>query len=296
MKGIKNILTLTGILFAAILFGQQPDGISVKQKVLNFLKSENLSETFSPAEIKTLFAGNSNLPESYLVTLSPRGFVVISSINEKHPVLAWSTNHNFISEKNGNYTLALTLLEEVVSVDKNDVTHNAYQNIKNVNEIYGPYVHTMWGQVNCRDANGVLINVTNIFTPEHYAAGCVAVSQATILHHYRWPPKGVGSYSYTDNTGSSHGTYSVDFGEKDYKWDLMLERYRAKISTVEQREAAGELTFDCAVSLRMNFEPNGSTSNVNRIPQAIAQHFRFTALYRSRSSSTFWSLLDNNMK
>jgi uncharacterized membrane protein YkvA (DUF1232 family) len=37
MKGIKNILTLTGILFAAILFGQQPDGISVKQKVLKLL-------------------------------------------------------------------------------------------------------------------------------------------------------------------------------------------------------------------------------------------------------------------
>ncbi len=295
MRGIKHILTVTGILFAAMLFGQQTGYETVKQKVLSFLKSENLSETHSPTEIKTLFSDNQNLPESYLVSLFPRGFVVVSSINDKYPVLAWSADHNFISDENENYITALALLEEVVSVDINDVRQGVYKNTKNVNELYGPYVHTMWGQVNCRDANGVLINVTNIFTPEHYAAGCVAISQATVLHHYRWPPKGVGSYSYSDNSGSSHGTYSVNFGEKEYRWDLMLERYRSKISTVEQREAAGELAYDCAVSLHMNFEPNGSTSNVNRIPSAIAQHFRFTALYRARSSSTFWNLLDNNM-
>ncbi len=294
MKTVKNIflflLILSGVHFN---ISAQNIGRNRAETIAQQFITAQKGETYSVVKQQVLFNPN-NAPESvYLFSLKPQGFVVVSSVNEQSPVLAYSFESNFALNDSFKKEIGFSLLKEIAYNDLNRIGENTIGRQTAV--IYGPYVHTMWGQVNCHDAEGRLINVTNLFTPNHYAAGCVAVSQATILHHYTWPPKGVGTYTYTDNSGSSRGTYTVDYDTTQYAWPLALERYRAKYSTIEQREAAGEIVYHCAVSLRMDFESNGSTSNVNRIPGALAQHFRFTALYRSRSSSTFWSLLDSNM-
>ncbi len=261
----------------------------------SFIKSQG-NKGYSISGKQELFSTGKAPAKAYLFSIKPKGFVVISSTNQGSPVLAYSFDNNFELENTINKEIGFSLLKEIIYNDLHiNNTSSGNRGGKQSATIYGPYVHIMWGQVNCHDAEGHLINVTNLFTPNHYAAGCVAVSQATILRHYTWPPKGVGTYTYTDNSGSSRGTYSVDYESTEYQWPLALERYRAKYSTTEQREAAGEVVYNCAVALRMDFESNGSTSNVNRIPGALAQHFRFTALYRSRSSSSFWSLLDSNM-
>ena len=297
MKTVKNIFLFLLIL-SGVHFNLSAQNISRNRAetiAKQFITAEK-GETYSVVKQQVLFNQN-DAPESvYLFLLKPQGFVVVSSVNEQSPVLAYSFESNFALDDSLQKEIGFSLLKEIAYNDLNRIGENTIgHNSRQTAVIYGPYVHTMWGQVNCHDAEGRLINVTNLFTPNHYAAGCVAVSQATILHHYTWPPKGVGTYTYTDNSGSSRGTYTVDFDSAQYAWPLALERYRAKYSTTEQREAAGEIVYHCAVSLRMDFESNGSTSNVNRIPGALAQHFRFTALYRSRSSSTFWSLLDSNM-
>jgi len=74
-----------------------------------------------------------------------------------------------------------------------------------------------------------------------------------------------------------------------------LEKYNNQISTEEQREAAGELAFHAAVALEMNFEYNGSTSNVNQIPGTGSNYFRFYSFYKEENSNVFWPRLDKNM-
>ena len=298
MKTVKNIFLFLLIL-SGVHFNLPAQNISLNRAetiAQQFITSQK-GENYFVINQQVLFNHN-DAPESvYLISLKPQGFVVVSSVNEQSPVLAYSFESNFELDDSFKKEIGFSLLKEIAYNDLNqvDVDANIERNNKQTAVIYGPYVHTMWGQVNCHDAEGNLINVTNLFTPNNYAAGCVAISQATILHHYTWPPKGVGTYTYTDNSGSCRGTYSVDFENTQYQWPLALERYRGKYSTTEQREAAGEIAYHCAVSLQMDFESNGSTSNVNRIPSALAQHFRFTALYRSRTSSSFWLLLDSNM-
>ncbi len=296
MSMIKKIALFILIAFAIHpIVAQNNNRGKAILTVRDFLKTGEKANT-PEDHLVQLFNDDKTVPVTYLISLKPKGFVVVSKANNIFSVVAYSFENNFECNKRDEKPIALSLLKEACFVNKQDAEHiGEVRTVKNTNVIYGPYVHTMWGQVNCHDNNGNLINVTNIYTPNHYAVGCVAVSQATIMHHYLWPPKGVGSYTHIDNSGSSKGTYTVDFGETEYRWDLMRERYRAKPSTTEQREAAGELAYDAAIALRMNFEPNGSTSNVNRIPIALANYFRFTALYRSRSSSTFWSLIDSNM-
>ncbi|RLD90460.1 MAG: hypothetical protein DRJ09_04120 [Bacteroidetes bacterium] len=296
MKAAKNIILFLLIL-TGVQFNLSAQDISSKQAVavVNKFVSAQQGNRYSIIRQQVLFTPNDAPERVYLFALAPQGFVVVSSTNIQSPVLAYSFSNNFAMDDTFKKEIGFSLLKEIAFNDLNNNEHVANHGNRQTATLYGPYVHTMWGQVNCHDADGHLINVTNLFTPSHYAAGCVAISQATILHHYTWPPKGVGTYTYTDNSGSSRGTYSVDYENTEYQWPLTLERYRAKYSTTEQREAAGEVAYHCAVTLQMNFESNGSTSNVNRIPTALAHHFRFTALYRSRSSSTFWSLLDSNM-
>jgi hypothetical protein len=297
MNTVKNIflslLILTG--FQNVLNAQSISINRAEQIAGSFLKSQE-KKACSISGKQELFTTEEAPAKVYLFSIKPQGFVVVSSTNLNNPVLAYSFDHDFEIKDTFKKEIGFSLLKEIAYNDLDANIGNSNSRVsKQTATIYGPYVHTMWGQVNCHDADGHLINVTNLFTPNYYAAGCVAISQATILHHYTWPPKGVGTYTYTDNSGSSRGTYSADFENTNYQWPLALERYRAKYSTIEQREAAGEVAYHCAVALNMNFESNGSTSNVNRIPGALAQHFRFTALYRSRSSSSFWSLLDSNM-
>lgn len=160
----------------------------------------------------------------------------------------------------------------------------------------GPFVQTLWGQVNCKDEDNMLINVTNLNTPNHYAAGCVAISLASVMHHYQWPLSGTGENSYKDSYGSSTGSYSADFANTIYDMELMLQQYNHLVSSSAERSEAGKLAFHSAVALEMDFEHDGSTSSVNRIPRAAANYFRYYGFYKDPDSPVFWELLDENME
>ncbi len=281
--------------FRSLAQSNQVDLDMAKQLVDVFLTNNNQPCDGIKKNMHVLFASDISIPDAYLFNLTPQGFVIVSLTNKVSPVLAYSFENDFAET---NSPEAGIILEVVKKIAINDLDQNSLHETKDTKETaeHGPYVHTMWGQVNCYNSTGQLINVTNIYTPNHYAAGCVAVSQIMVMHHYNWPPRGNGAHGYTDNSGSSRGYYAANYSESYYDWDMMLERYRDKESTLAQRQPVGDLAFDVAISLFMDFEPDGSTSNVNRIPISFANYFRFTSLYKDESSSSFWSLLDNNME
>ncbi len=254
---------------------------------LSFLKKHPASSKLSISQIEkqTLSNGSS----VYLARLKPTGFLIVSLASAR-PVYAFSFLNDYgVLPHQQTFTQALF---RDISIQK---PTPASQKQTQVEKTWGPFVQTLWGQVNCYDKNNTLVNVTNYYTPHNYAAGCVAISMSTIFHYYRWPLRGVGSTTYTDSRGSSQGTYSVDYGHTDYDWKDMLNRYKYKSSTLIQRQAVGQLAYHVAVSLHMDFEYNGSTSNVNRIPSAANRHFRFSGLERTPSYSKFWTLLDRNL-
>ena len=238
---MKTVINISLLLVVLIGFQNQLSAqiIDIRQAHVfarQFLDSQKDSQN-TIADGETLFSNEDAPAIAYLFSLFPKGFIVVSSTCKEAPILAYSLKHNFASDNGFESAISLLLINEITYNDLYVTNYDAIARETNV--LYGPYVHTMWGQVNCRDIDGKLINVNNIYTPNHYAPGCVAVSQATILHHYTWPPKGVGSMTYSDNSGSSRGTYSVSFEDTEYKWSATRERYRAKSSTIEEREAAG---------------------------------------------------------
>jgi len=297
MKISRSIIIIIISILSVNMNGQsnQVELDNTTQFVQNFLTNNNQKNEGVTKNVTDLFSNDSNIPNTYLFQILPKGFVIVSQTIYGPSIIAYSFENNFVELSTPDANIALEIVKEIAVTNFKNTASQNKKEIKETEE-YGPYVYTMWGQVNCYDNSGQLINVTNSYTPNHYAAGCVSISQIMVMHHYCWPPRGNGAHGYTDNSGSSRGYYAANYGESYYDWSMMLERYRSKESTLAQREAVGDLTFDVAISLFMDFEPDGSTSNVNRVPTSFANYFRFTSLYRDRYASSFWSLLESNIK
>lgn len=289
-KGYK-LLSIVVLLFCYVqLRGQNTEDemLSKIQSITKTFLTKNVSDTtysILRVEKKEL----KNHKTYFLVHLSPKGFLMLSPESSK-PVWAYSLENNFSMQPDKQIFTDAILLDISKQKPAKPQLKKAYTEIST-----GPFIHTLWGQVNCYDNHNNIINVTNYYTPSNYAAGCVAISMSLVLHFYKWPIHGIGSFTYSDNQGSSTGTYSANFINTYYAWNQMLERYRYRSSTLEQRQAAGELVYQVAVALRTDFEFNGSTSNVNRIPAAGKNYFRFNGLEHKPSSSTFWKLLYTNL-
>ncbi|MCK5845853.1 MAG: C10 family peptidase [Bacteroidales bacterium] len=240
-------------------------------------------------------------------------FIVISNDKQLPPIKAYSLENSFpIADKKSELNFEDIIIDDLsnfILLNSNNSKNNSYkqQNIQQWKNIktngiskdtkgeYGPFLGNIYGQVNCKNDLGNIVNVTNYYTPSNYAVGCVALTFAEVLQFHNWPRRGVGSHSYSDNDGSSNGTYSADFDEKYYNWALIKDEYHNKSTTSKERSELGKLAFHCAVAVNMDFEYNGSTSNINRIPQAANKHFRFTSTYLTKSSSQFWSKVDDNL-
>ncbi len=158
-----------------------------------------------------------------------------------------------------------------------------------------PFLTDVWGGVNCLDNNGNVVYPGNYYTPSHCSAGCVAISMSQILHYYEWPITGVGSNIYSDNYSGTLKRHASFFDTIEYDWSNMLDEYYGKASTDIQQKAIGELFYSVDCALEMNFESNGSTSNINKTPFAYSNFFRYTCHYEDVNWSSFWSRLKENV-
>jgi len=253
-----------------------------------------LSEQFLQSANSKYFIDNykklkiEDYSDVFVFQLEPVGFIIVSSKEIDNPILGFSLENNFSFDKN-NIEIVSSFLDQ-----NQDRNQKVFDRIPD-SEPVGPLLKSLFGQVNCYDNDDKLINVSNLYTPNNYAPGCVAISLATLLHYYQWPLIGVGEHTYNDNLGSSRGVYTANFDETEYDWDNVLDRYNYKNSTEAQRSALGELVFHAAIALDMNFEYNGATSNISRIPNVGEKYFRFNTKRVPATSFVFWKVVDSNL-
>ena len=278
--------------FSTNLLVNKTEAMSIANRFVNDNALPSSSLFTVDSQVETLV--ENDVPFAHLIAIHPQGYIAISAFNNIIPIVSFSFDENFPAKGTEERVIAVSLIIGIAKADQNMKPEAGIQTVAEKIEV-GPFVQSLWGQVNCHDNNGNLVNVSNYYTPNNYAPGCVAISMATLLHHYEWPINGTGSHTYSDNWGSSKGTYSANFEETNYSWVNMLDRYKNKASTDWQREAEGLLVYQSAVALDMDFEYNGSTSNVNRIPAAGKNYFRFSSMKRQFGTPIFWQLLDSNM-
>lgn len=292
-------------------FSQKASNSEIDRIVSSFLTMNNHAElTEQKPDIEKVYSNYSGELLFYVYNFRD-AFIVVSADKSNIPIKAFSFDNRLnIEYSDNNIHLKDILVSDYENfksflIKQPDAkVENEYKwnnllfknKIKNTNDTtYGPFLSSLYGQVNCHDNNGHLVNVTNYYTPNHYAAGCVALTFTEVMRYYNWPRKGVGSFSYTDSYGSSTGTYDADFEEGYYNWDMIPDRFDGVESSDQQRSELGKLAFNAAVSVRMDFEYNGSTSNVNRIPNAASKYFRYSADYKEKTAYDFWQTLDTSL-
>jgi hypothetical protein len=152
---------------------------------------------------------------------------------------------------------------------------------------HGPFLTSVWGQ----STDGLGRPTFNYYTPNNYVCGCVATALGQVLSYYRWPSTGTWSHSYTWNAQ----TLSADFGSTTYDWAHTLDNYNGTTSTLQQRQAAGLVTYHAGVAVDMDYTASGSGAVTAKVADALKHYFRATGQWVDGEDSTFYDRLYANM-
>jgi len=231
--------------------------------------------------------------QNYVFNFEEGGYVMVSG--ESNEVIAFSDD--------SEYNLKEIESSKIIGGDYIDVNEfiqsvqlkSTVQTAIITNQI-DPFLTDVWGGVNCKDDNGNSVYPTNYYTPSHCSPGCVAISMGQVLHYYEWPLKGVGNQIYGENYNGLYKRHQAFFDNTEYDWNNMLDEYMNKSSTELQQKAVGELIYHIGVSLQMDYEPTGSTSNIDKTPFVYENFFRFTSHYENIFWINFWTRLYDNIQ
>lgn len=119
----------------------------------------------------------------------------------------------------------------------------------------------------------------------HAAAGCVATAMAQIMYAYKYPTRGIGSYSYlwtSKRDPSLSATLSADFDATTYLWNIMQDSYSGTASA-NSRSAVATLLYHCGVSVDMGYDCNSgheSGAVTSKVPKSLATYFGYDPNYQ----------------
>jgi len=289
-------ISLPLFVLTLILVGFQTSTAQINQKdIANFARNfyfDNFDVAKKPINIIDL---NNTKQQNFAINFEEGGYVLIHKNQNGYIVDAVITEGKFDIQNNHFINQPqLAKLENISHLHWQ--TPRAHSQNRSVQNDIGNFVTCEWGSVNCIDDQNNIVDVSNYYTPSNCSAGCVAISTSQILDYFNWPIIGVGNNVYNDNYNGSLVRHGAFFDKEPYDWANMLDRYMYVNSTDTQRSAVGKLVYDVAVAVEMDFEPDGSSSNVNNVPFILANYFRYTGHYENASSSGFWSDMYQSMQ
>ncbi|MDG1901656.1 MAG: C10 family peptidase [Bacteroidales bacterium] len=228
-----------------------------------------------------------NIKESYLaenayyVINLENGWVIVAANDAMTPIIGYNFSDNFpkINHDFGAFDSWMQdYVDQIDFVRENNIeadnellsqwSYYSTSNPQTLNTRGGrdidPLLTALWNQD----------NPYNRMCPEDEAGpggrvyvGCVSTAMSLIMHYWRYPLSGSGEHSYYKYP---YGTLYANFGEAEYNWDGMTDvisdKYVWKIA---------EIGFHGAVSVDMNFGPDGSGAYSQDVPYALATYFNF---------------------
>ena len=220
---------------------------------------------------------------NFYVFGTEHSFVIVSADDCVQPILGYSTENQFGTEKMpDNLFLWLSGYEEQIS-DAEKTGRKASNQVKqqwndlitgnisiqkdNVTEV-GPLIKTKWDQG----------SPYNYYCPSGKSTGCVATAMAQIMKYWNYPTTGFGSHSYTPATHPEYGVQTAVFGETTYDWEHMINSYSGSTYSETEREAVAKLMYHCGVSVNMNYGESGSSSGAITfaVVPALQNYFNYS--------------------
>ena len=202
------------------------------------------------------------------------GFVVVALNDAVTPVLAYSPEGEFPSEKDMPEPMAwwFASLAEQINAVGDDVTATeavraAWENPGPVRSASKLYETAAWSQHepfnnNCPTVGG-----------ERCLTGCVAIAGAILARYFQWPDAGVGTIPAKPTEVSGPDYPAHDLGHS-YDWDNMPLYYGSN-PTSTQAAAVATLVYDMATMAQMAFGTQGSSASSAVLLSGLKQYMKY---------------------
>ena len=160
-------------------------------------------------------------------------------------------------------------------------------------EPIAPMVKTMWDQVEPFNAQCPLDGTDRTWT------GCVATAMAQVMNYWQYPEKGEGSITYSIE--SLEKKVTMNFSQKKFDWENMLDIYMEGHYDETQAAAVAYLMKACGYATKMQYSMDASGALAMNIGKALTKYFKYdpNLLYTLRQyySSTEWEqMIYDNLK
>ena len=276
-------------LMAAICFGLNANPVNLDDAARygeKFMTAKARSMQLNLVHVEKTASG---VNAFYVFNCEPSGFVIVAADDRMRPILAYSTEGSF------NMAAAEEGPEVFFDVYRTDLETAMAQNLQQTQEIA-----ELWGTL---DAKGTLLEYgdrsvgplcsstwhqTQLYNyqcprdPEgyygHVKVGCVANAMAQIMRYWEWPKSGVGEHSYycSGYGSTSYGTLSADFGNADYRYELMPD-FLDHTSPLYEVNAVALLEYHAGVSVDMSYGPSASGAFSDDAINSMVQYFRYAS-------------------
>ena len=277
----KLLIILILITCSIILFSKDIDRSTAEKVALNFF-FERCNLFVNPTSYPDLNIVESKLvDDAYYVINFQEGWVLVSANDVMVPILGYNYKGIFSTKDQQSENFKSWMkhyVDQIIFIRKNELESDKNREKWNNYLTDNPQLLLNTKE---RDQVGPLLTCTwhqtypyNIYCPEdpdgpggYVLAGCGATAIAMIMNYWRYPIHGSGSHSYYCYP---YGTQTVNFEEATYEWDAMLDN----IDNENPWEIA-EITYHAAVSVNMDFGPNGSSSSIWKVPNALSTYFNY---------------------
>ena len=223
------------------------------------------------------------IPALYAFNVAGNGFIVVSASDCAEPVLAYSPVGSFDPE-NINPACQYILDSYVQVICEN----------QNSNVAPSAQAKQLWNELTeqtftCNpDSKAVLVQAKwdqvepyNLWCPVksgvHCPAGCVATAMGMIIHFWKYPEVG-GTEGYYIATCPWEGNtlkYKFRVDSNRFVYENMPNQLKLN-STYEQKRAVGKLLFACGVTVKMNWDVEGSGAFSEDVPNAFTKYFCYS--------------------
>lgn len=274
MKKRALILCITTLGLVLSLKANPVDIASARAIASKYMVSNDL-------QLSITYTTDNNTAALYVFNTTD-GFVIVSADDCETPIIGYSHEGRFdpnnvpiqLEEYLQDFVARIQYsIENQVIAD--DITARQWDLVKATGKLsdaksaqaVAPLLTDKWNQ-GCRYNS---LCPTQQGPCDHAEVGCVAVAMGQIMHYWRYPATGWGTYSYT----SAGLTLSTDFGNTTYDWDHMPDSLTEN-STEAEIEAVATLLFQCGVSVKMNYGPNSSNAKMTDVPNALIRYFSYS--------------------
>lgn len=267
----------------------------------NYLNSVHKNKNFELSDFTLAHTEYDENGEAlyYRFSISGQGFVIVSATEEVTPVLAYSTESDFVAHESVNFVIE-GYKRSIINA-KQAATHNVQANriwsqLKDAKPVYydyilvkehEPIVTSRWNQskfynFHCpADSRASASQAPEYDYDDHVPAGCVAVNMASIMYYYRYPQVGRQGVSYRPVHIDEHDTtyyprQTADFQNTTYNFNAMMD------APTNYAGEVAKILWHNGISVHMGYGYDGSgavsySSNGINALEAMKKYWRFNS-------------------